>query len=62
MGDPAGMTMALSQLQPEQKTQGQHHRDRMPVEAWPQPTLILIPTQFLLGFLMELLIAWRRWA
>ena len=28
---PIGMAMSLSQLQPKQKAQGQHHRDRMPV-------------------------------
>ena len=49
------MIVALPKLQPEQKTQGQHHRHRMPVEAWPQPALILIPAQFLFGLLMELL-------
>ncbi len=52
---PFGMAMALPQLQPEQKAQGQPHRHRMPVKARPQPALILIPAPCLFGLLMELL-------
>lgn len=48
------MAMSLSQLQPKQKAQGQHHRDRMPVEPWPQAALILVPTQLLFRLLVEL--------
>src|ERR671915_663996 len=51
---PFRMSLALSKRQPDQKTQGQHHRHRMPVKARPQPTLILIPAQFAFGFFMEL--------
>ena len=47
--------MSLSQLQPEQKAHGEHHGDRMPVKARPQPTLILVRAQFLFGLLVELL-------
>src|SRR3989475_12044978 len=49
------VAMALPQLQPDQKAHGQHHRDRMPVKARPQPTLILVPAQLLFGLLMPLL-------
>jgi hypothetical protein len=35
----------LPQLQPDQKAIGHHHRDGMPMEAWPQPPLIVIPAQ-----------------
>src|ERR671937_2858824 len=52
---PARLAAALPPLQPDQKTVGQHHRDRMPVEARPQPPLVLVPTQFPFGLLMELL-------
>src|SRR5262245_57818917 len=33
----------LVQLQAEQKTGGQHHGDRLAVEAWPPPALVLVP-------------------
>src|SRR2546428_817008 len=52
---PFWVTMALPEFQAEQKAQGQHHRDRMAVKTRPQPDLILIPAQLLLGLLMELL-------
>src|SRR5712691_1327180 len=52
---PMGMAMSLFQFQPKQKAQGQHHRDRMPVEPWPQAALIVVPTQLLFRLLMELL-------
>src|SRR5256884_8890478 len=52
---PVWVALALPQLQPEQKAHGQHHRDRMPVKARPQPSLILVPAQFLFGLLMKLL-------
>src|SRR5881397_2087385 len=50
---PFWVMVAAPKLQPAQKTPGQHHRHRMPVEAWPQPALILIPASFLFGLLME---------
>src|SRR5262245_46308221 len=46
---------SLAQFQPHEKAVGQHHRDGMAVEAWPQAALIVIPPQFSFGFLMELL-------
>src|SRR6266567_8644816 len=52
---PVCVALALPQLQPEQKAHGQHHRDRMAVKARPQPALILVPAQLLLGLLMALL-------
>src|SRR5918993_2312496 len=48
---PFRMILALSKLQPDQKTQGQHHRHRMAVKARPQSTLVLIPAQFRLWLL-----------
>ena len=50
-------TSALTSLPlaPDQETVRQHHRRRMAMEAQPQPTLILIPTQLSFGLLMELL-------
>src|SRR6187200_2516986 len=52
---PFALTVAVLQLQTRQKTHGQHDRHRMAVEARPQTALILIPTQLLFSFLMELL-------
>src|SRR5712691_2250725 len=52
---PVWVGTALSQLQPDQKAHGQHHDDRMPVKARPQPALILVPAQLLFGLLMPLL-------
>src|SRR5438128_6870808 len=52
---PICVALALPPLQPEQKAHGQHHCDRMPVKARPQPALILVPAQFLFGLLMQLL-------
>src|ERR687893_1123214 len=49
-----GLTAALTQLQPDQKTVGQHHRDRMPMEARPQPSLVVVPAQLALGLFMKL--------
>src|ERR671916_3153753 len=49
-----GLTAALAQLQPDQKTVGQHHRDRMPMEARPQPSLVVVPAQLALGLFMKL--------
>src|ERR671914_442792 len=51
----AGLAAALAHLQPDQKTVGQHHRDRVPVEAGPEATLILVPSHLPFGLLMELL-------
>src|SRR2546428_1799641 len=48
---PVCVALALPQLQPEQKAQGQHHCGGMPVKAWPQAALILIPPQFLFSHL-----------
>src|SRR5207244_1516448 len=52
---PVCVALALPQLQPEQKAQGQHHCGGMPVQAWPQAALVLIPPQVLFGFLVKLL-------
>ena len=52
---PICVALALPPLQPDQKAHGQHHCDRMPVKARPQPALILVPAQFLFGLLMQLL-------
>src|SRR4051812_16636199 len=41
-------------LAPDQETGRQHHRRRMAMEARPQPSLILVPTQLPFGLLMEL--------
>src|ERR671915_2019393 len=49
----AGLATALAYLQPDQKTVGQHHRDRVPVEAGPEATLILVPSHLPFGLLME---------
>src|SRR5437899_2647745 len=51
----AGSLLALPPLAPDQKTVRQHHTHRMPVEARPQPPLILVPAQQTLGFLVILL-------
>src|SRR5262247_3180972 len=45
----------LLQLQPDQKAVGQHHRDGVPMKAGPQASLVLIPSHFSFGLLMELL-------
>ena len=50
-----GLLLALLPLLPHQKTVGQHHRHRVAVKPRPQSTLILVPTQELLGLLMVLL-------
>src|SRR5687768_9428107 len=49
------LTVAVLQLQTRQKTHSQHHGHGMAVKARPQTALILIPTHFFFGFLMELL-------
>lgn len=46
---------ALSIFQPDQKAIGQHHRQRVPVEALPDAPLMLIPTQFTFRFFVILL-------
>src|SRR4030095_2101094 len=51
----AGLAAALAHLQPDQKTVGQNPRDGVPVEARPEAPLILVPSHFPFGLLMELL-------
>src|SRR5918996_4652794 len=51
----ASRFVPLAQLQPDQEAVGQHDRHGMPVKAWPQPPLILIPAHFTFGLFMELL-------
>lgn len=46
----ASATLALGaapllQVQPDQEAVGQHHGDRVPMEARPQPALVLVPAQ-----------------
>src|SRR5512135_3156864 len=41
-------------FQPDQEAVGQHDQCRVPMEAMPQPTLILIPAQQTLGLFMKL--------
>src|SRR5437868_12757918 len=47
--------LTLLPIPPDQETVRQHHRRRMAMEAQPQPSLVLIPTQLPFGLLMELL-------
>src|SRR5919199_2610714 len=49
----ASRAASLAQLQPDQAAVGQHHGDRLPMEAGPQPPLILIPAQLPFGLFME---------
>src|SRR3954452_13667158 len=51
----AGAPPALLPLVPDQKAVRQHHADRVPVEARPQPPLVLVPAQQPLRFLVILL-------
>src|SRR5512135_696946 len=51
---PTG-NLPLLPLPPDQIAVRQHHRHGMPVEARPQPPLILVPAQQALGLLVELL-------
>ena len=52
---PVSVALALPQRQPDQHAHDQHHGDRMPVKARPQPALILVPAPRLFGLLMPLL-------
>jgi hypothetical protein len=45
--------LSLLPFVPDQKTVAQHHQRSMAMEAMPQPPLILIPAQLILGVLME---------
>src|SRR5512141_3255584 len=45
---------AFTPFQPDQETVGQHDQCGVPMEAMPQPTLILIPAQQALGLFMKL--------
>src|SRR3954454_13537383 len=51
----AGSSLPLLPLAPDQDAIRQHHTHRMPVEASPQPALILVPAQEPLGLLVILL-------
>src|SRR5262245_6823098 len=52
---PPGLLLPLLPLLPHQEAVRQHHRHRVPVEARPQPPLVLIPTQQFLGLFVVLL-------
>src|SRR5512143_1849731 len=45
---------AFAQFQPDQETVGQQDQGGVPMEAVPQPTLVLIPAQQALGFFVKL--------
>src|SRR5262249_4817305 len=47
--------LPLPPLLPPQEAVRQHHRDRVPVDPLPQPTLVLVPAQQPLGLLVVLL-------
>ena len=51
----AGSLLPLLPLLPDQEAVRQHHAHRVPVEARPQPALILVPAQQPLGLLVVLL-------
>src|SRR4051794_14297392 len=51
----AGAPLPLLPLTPDQEAVRQHHADRVPMEARPQPPLVLIPAEQPLGLLMILL-------
>src|SRR3954463_1079195 len=51
----AGSLLPLLELVPDQEAVPQHHAHRVPVEARPQPPLVLVPAQQLLRFLVILL-------
>src|SRR5918999_1916738 len=44
----------VAQLHPDQEAVGQHDRDRMAMEARPQPPLILVPAHLTFGLFMGL--------
>ena len=49
---PSPRSAPLAQLQPDQEAVGQHHGDRVPMEARPQPALVLSPAPLALGLFM----------
>src|SRR4029079_8428943 len=51
----AGALLPPLPLVPDQEAVRQHHADRVPVEARPQPPLVLVPAQQPLRFLVILL-------
>src|SRR3954451_24030914 len=51
----AGWLLPFSPFLPHQEAVGQHHADRVAVEATPPPPLVLVPAQEPLGLLMVLL-------
>src|SRR4051812_20656640 len=48
----AGSLWSSAPLLPDQEAVGQHHAHRVSVESRPQPALILVPAQQLLGLLV----------
>jgi hypothetical protein len=52
---PAAPCTMRPHFQPDQKAIGQHDCHHMPMKTRPQTPLIVIPTQFPVGFFMELL-------
>src|SRR3954451_1871256 len=51
----AGSLLPFSPFLPHQEAVGQHHADRVAVEAMPPPPLVLVPAQKPLGLLVVLL-------
>src|SRR3954466_138354 len=51
----AGLLLPFAPFLPHQEAVGQHHADRVTVEATPAPPLVLVPAQEPLGFLVVLL-------
>src|SRR5436305_13959586 len=51
----AGLLLPVSVLLPHQEAVGQHHADRVAVEATPSSSLVLVPAQEPLGLLVVLL-------
>src|SRR5437016_3655842 len=51
----SALLLPLGELLADQETVRQHDADGVPVEARPQPPLILVPAQQLLGLLVKLL-------
>src|SRR3954452_2047283 len=51
----AGWLLPFAPFLPHQEAVGQHHADRVAVEAMPPPPLVLVPAQEPLGFLVVLL-------
>src|SRR3954467_3416304 len=51
----AGSLLSFAPFLPHQEAVGQHHADRVAVEAMPSPPLVLVPAQEPLGLLVVLL-------